>query len=86
MRLSDTFNFKHSRRVTPEEVEKFRKAIEAKLGVKRPSRGRPPKEDKYMPIYIRLHPKIIAWAKARAKRRGVGYQTIINETLLKKAA
>lgn len=75
------------RQVTPEETEMFRKAIETKLGVKRPSRGRPPKEkDKYTPIAIRLHPKIIKWAKQEAKRRGIGYQTVINEVLLKVAA
>jgi predicted DNA binding CopG/RHH family protein len=28
----------------------------------------------------------LAWAKKEAKKRGVGYQTIINEILLKKAA
>lgn len=65
----------------------FKGAIEDKLGVKRPSRGRPKKmTDKYKPIAIRLHPKIILWAKREAKRRGVGYQTVINEVLLKIAA
>jgi predicted DNA binding CopG/RHH family protein len=35
---------------------------------------------------IRLHPKAIAWAKREAKKRGIGYQTVINETLLKATA
>src|ERR1044072_6227733 len=83
MKLSDEFDFKRSRRVTPRETEMFRKAIEKKLGIKRPPRGRPPKKNKYLPTSIRLHPLIIAWAKEQAKKRGVGYQTIINETLLK---
>jgi predicted DNA binding CopG/RHH family protein len=33
-----------------------------------------------------LSPKTLAWAKKEAKRRGVGYQTVINETLLKASA
>jgi hypothetical protein len=33
-----------------------------------------------------LSPKALAWAKKEAKRRGVGYQTVINETLLKATA
>lgn len=75
------------RRITPEETEMFRKAIEKKLGVKRLPRGRPKKTTgKYTPIAIRLHPKILQWAKREAKRRGIGYQTVINEELLKVAA
>lgn len=38
--------------------------------------------EKYKPISIRLHPKVMEWAKAEAEKRGVGYQSIINETLL----
>ncbi|WP_373425491.1 hypothetical protein [Chroococcidiopsis cubana] len=34
---------------------------------------------------MRLHPKVIEWAKEEAEERGVGYQTVINETLLKAA-
>lgn len=49
-------------------------------------RGRPPKreEDKYRPTHIFFHPKIIDWAKAEAEKRGVGYQSVINETLLER--
>ena len=87
-KVKDTFSkSKTWRRITPEETEMFRKAIEKKLGVKRPSRGRPEKTvDKYTPISIRLHPKVLQWAKREAKRRGVGYQTVINDVLLKVAA
>jgi uncharacterized protein (DUF4415 family) len=54
---------------------------------RRPRRGRPLKgADKHHAISIRLSPKVIAWAKKEGKRRGVGYQTIINETLLKASA
>ncbi|MBI4056021.1 MAG: BrnA antitoxin family protein [Elusimicrobia bacterium] len=77
------FNFSKARRVTPAETSKFRKAIEKTFHVKRAHRGRPPKgRDKYREIYIRLHPKALEWARAQAKRRGIGYQTFINETLL----
>jgi uncharacterized protein (DUF4415 family) len=81
------FPFDSARRVTDSEVSTARKAIEHKLGVKRKSRGRPPKEEgKFQPVSIRLHPKALEWAKKEAKRRGVGYQTVINEVLMKKAA
>jgi uncharacterized protein (DUF4415 family) len=81
-------DFKRARRVTPEEHMAFHRAVEAKLGVKLAPRGRPPKHPghKHRPVSIRLHPKAIAWAKAEAKRRGIGYQTVINETLLHHAA
>ena len=76
-----------ARRVTSTEVESGRKAIEERLDMKHHSRDRPPKlEEKYKPVSIRLHPKVLEWAKREAEKRGVGYQTIINETLLKKAA
>jgi len=82
-----SFPFEKARRVTAGEIEAARKAIEKKLGTKRPQRGRPPKgTEKYQAISIRLSPKALAWAKKEAKRRGVGYQTVINETLLKASA
>jgi uncharacterized protein (DUF4415 family) len=81
------FPFKSARRITEAEVRAARRAIEGRLGENRPSRGRPPKgKDKYNAVSIRLHPKALRWAKREAKKRGVGYQTIINEVLLKKAA
>ena len=87
MKNGKNFPFNKSRRVTSSEVESARKAIEKKLGTKRKSRGRPVKTaEKYKPVSIRLHPKILEWAKREAQKRGVGYQTIINEILLKKAA
>lgn len=80
------FPFKQAHRVTGKEVEMARKAIEAKLGVKRPSRGRPPKGPaKYTSIQIRLDPKALEWARTQAKHRGIGYQTLINEILLQRA-
>lgn len=78
------FDFENSRRVTPEETEMFRKAIERKLGISLPPRGRPPKleEDKYKAVYIRLHPTILSWAKKEAKKQKIGYQSVINKVLL----
>jgi uncharacterized protein (DUF4415 family) len=88
MKKQKEFRFESARRVTAAETEKFRKAISNKLGVIRKSRGRPPKasDTKFSPISIRLHPIALDWAKREAKKRGLGYQTIINEVLLKKAA
>ena len=87
MKKQKDFPFENARRITEGEVRAGKKAIEEKIGVKRRSRGRPPKgEDKFQPVSIRLHPKALEWAKKEAKRRGVGYQTVINEVLLKKAA
>jgi len=88
MKKQKEFPFEKARRITSQEVDSFKKGIEEKLGAKRPSRGRPPKsaEGKFAPISIRLHPLALAWAKKEAVRRGVGYQTIINEVLMKKAA
>ena len=81
------FPFETARRLTANETEAARKAIERKLGKKRPRRGRPPKGvAKYQPVSIRLHPSVITWAKREAKRRGLGYQTVINEVLLKATA
>ena len=78
------FDFKKARRITPEEVEGARKAIEKKLGIKLPpKKGRPPSSEsgRAMPVSIRLSPKVLRWAKREAKKRGVGYQTIINRAL-----
>ena len=46
-------------------------------------RGRPAKAPhlKYLDIHLKLHPKALRWARAEAKRRGIGYQTLINEAL-----
>lgn len=87
MKKREEFPFERARRVTSEEVAAARAAIAAKTGRPRPRRrGRPPKgADKYMPVSIRLHPRVVAWAKREARRRGVGYQTVINAVLLKAA-
>ena len=73
MKISDDFPFDRARRVTKQEVES--------------ARGRPPKPEteKYQATSIRLHPKAIAWARGEARKRKVGYQTIINQVLLERA-
>jgi len=88
MSNAKTFPFKNARRITDAEVGKAQKAIEKATGKKRKSRGRPSKiaGEKFRAISIRLHPKILLWAKREAKKRGIGYQTVINNVLLKKSA
>ncbi len=87
MSKAKDFPFEAARRVTAKEVEAARRGIEEKLGQPRPRRGRPAKgREKYLAVSIRLNPKVVAWAKQEAKRRGVGYQTVINEALLKACA
>ena len=86
--LMEDFDFSKARRITPREVRENRKAIEAKVGVKRPVRsGRPakPSEEKFKPISIRLAPNVLKWAKKEAKKKGTGYQTFINQVLQKLA-
>jgi uncharacterized protein (DUF4415 family) len=84
MSQDSEFPFERARRVTPEEHQKFKAAIAEQFGTKLRKRGRPVKEEeeKYEPISIRLHPKVLAWAKEEATKRGIGYQTVINEILL----
>jgi uncharacterized protein (DUF4415 family) len=84
MSQESEFPFERARRVTREENAEFRAAISDQFGMTLKKRGCPAKEpeEKYEPISIRLHPKVLAWAKNEAKKRGVGYQTVINEALL----
>jgi uncharacterized protein (DUF4415 family) len=81
------FPFDRARRISAKEVSVAKKAIEQKTGRARSERGRPVKsiEEKCVPTSIRLHPKVLEWAKREAKKRGCGYQTVISEFLLKKA-
>ena len=86
--MKKEYDFSKARRFTAAELAANRKAIEAKLGIElKPRAGRPPKPaaEKFLPIAIRLHPSVLAWAKREGKKRGVGYQTVINEALLARA-
>ena len=60
------------------------KSISDQFGMKLRKRGRPAKneDEKYESISVRLHPKVLAWAKEEAQKRGINYQTVINEALL----
>jgi hypothetical protein len=62
-----------ARRVTPAENQKFRAAISEQFGLDLKKRGRPSKEEeeKYEPISIRLHPKILVWAKEEADSKAL---------------
>mgnify|MGYP000918027974 CR=1 FL=1 len=77
----DPKNWEHS---TPEQLKAYKKGIEKKLGVKL---GRPfiAPELKYVAISIKLDPVVLKKFKAKAKKTGKPYQTLINEAL-KKAA
>lgn len=89
MKITDEFPFERARRITAKEVKEYRKAIEKKIGIKRPIRlGRPPKkaEDKFKPVYIRINPEVLKKIKIKAKKRSLPYQTLINEILKKYAA
>jgi uncharacterized protein (DUF4415 family) len=86
MKKESEFPFERARRVTPEESQEFREAISEQFGVKLRKRGRPAKneDEKYESISLRLHPKVLAWAREEAQKRGIGYQTVINEILLER--
>lgn len=73
----DGFDLTKAKKIDKKRREKFLKAVETKL-------GRPLKsvDEKHRPISIKLHPEVYDWAKQEAKKKGLGYQTVINETLL----
>lgn len=86
MKPAKSFPFERARRIRAKEVIAYRAAIRKKVGgPKRPSRGRPPKKqsERSQLVSLRLHPKILTWAKTEGRRRGLGYQTVITRTLLK---
>jgi uncharacterized protein (DUF4415 family) len=78
------FNWANARRVTPEEHARFKEAVENT----RKLRGRPPKptEEKFQRVNIRLDPRVVAWAKREAQRKHIGYQTVLNQALLRLAS
>lgn len=70
--------------VTTDCVSDSQAAVAKTAALTSKRRGRPPKKeaDKYRPTHIFFHPKIVEWAKAEAEKRGIGYQSVINEALL----
>nr|WP_275974140.1 BrnA antitoxin family protein [Argonema galeatum] len=86
MKKESDFPFERARRVTSEESKKFREAISEQFGMKLRKRDLPAKneDEKYELISLKLHPKVLAWAMEESKKRGIGYQTVINEVLLER--
>jgi len=84
MKKTEEFPFDRARKVGASERQKFLKAYETTFGEKPPLRGRPTKvpSEKYRDIHIKIHPRALQWTTSEARRRGIGYQTVINETLL----
>ena len=83
MSQESEFPFGRARRVTSEEHQRFKAAIEQQLGVKlrdRPSVAQ--SGEHYESVVLQLHPKILSWAKAEAEKQGVAYQAVINAVLL----
>jgi uncharacterized protein (DUF4415 family) len=81
--LAKKFDFSKARRVTPEEHARFKEALSKPPKII--GRPRKPPEEKFVPIYIKLDPRIVRWAKREAKRRHLGYQTLLNQELLRLA-
>lgn len=73
----DGLDLSKAKKISESRRKKLMKAAEAKLG--RPLK---PVEEKHKPISIKLHPEVYAWAKQEAEKKGLGYQSIINKTLL----
>jgi uncharacterized protein (DUF4415 family) len=77
------FPFHRTRRATAQETAEHRRAIDDQFGIKLRKRGRPVKDksEKYVQISLRLDPAVMQWAREQAVLKGVGYQTVINDTL-----
>ena len=81
------FPFDRARRVTPEEHQRFKAAIEQQLGMKlrdRPSVAQ--SSEHYESVVLQLHPEILSWAKAEAEKQGVVYQAVINAVFLQQVS
>jgi predicted DNA binding CopG/RHH family protein len=79
MNQDSEFPFDRARRVTPEEHQHFKSLLAKQLG----ENADPVSEESYPSVLLKLHPKVLDWAQAEAKKRGIEYQVIINEVLLK---
>ena len=75
------FPFDRARRVTPEEHQRFKATLKAQFATKIQNDPEP-----YESVSIQLHPKILVWAKEEAKKRGIEYQIVINEVLLRQVS
>lgn len=73
----DGFDLSKAKKINTERRKTLLRAVETKLG--RPLKSA---NEKHRPISIKLHPEVYDWAKQEAEKKGLGYQTVINETLL----
>ena len=81
MNLESEFPFNRARRVTPEEHQRFKAALKAQFESKLQDES-----ESYESVSIQLHPKVLLWAKEEAKKRGIEYQNVINEVLLRQVS
>jgi len=75
---------RNARRVSPEMHARLRRAYINTFGKEPPVfRGRPPKpaHQLFKHVHMRMPPDILARIKTKAKRLGIGYQTLINRVL-----
>jgi predicted DNA binding CopG/RHH family protein len=68
-------------RVTPAEHQHFKTLLAQQLGTQSVANTVITPEEPYQAVSLQLHPKILNWAKAEAQKRGIEYQTVINEVL-----
>lgn len=82
MAVNDQFNNDTNQNFT--DANKLECDAQSVLKKKKKKMGRPRKSEaeKYKSTHIKLHPKIVEWAKDEANKRGIGYQSVINQTLL----
>ena len=78
MNPESEFPFDRARRVTPEEHQQFKASLNAQFGTKLQN-----EPESYESVSIQLHSKVVVWAKEEAKKRGIEYQIVINEVLLR---
>jgi hypothetical protein len=71
MKKESEFPFERARRVTPEEIQKFREAISEQFGMKLRKQARPAKseDEKYELISLRLHPKGVHLSFAEKEKK-----------------
>jgi uncharacterized protein (DUF4415 family) len=80
-------DFRRGRRITIEERATYAKAYRNTFHKEPPRIGRPFKyaNTKLKAISIRLHPTVLRWAKREAHKRHAGYQSFLNDFLLRYA-
>jgi predicted DNA binding CopG/RHH family protein len=83
MNQDSEFPFDRARRVTPEEHQHFKAMVAKQLGTQSDANTVLNPEEPYQAVSLQLHPKVLTWAKTEAQKRGIEYQTVINEVLLK---